>query len=759
MSDRPSRGTRKGRHFSDDAGMRPWATYPSMQEPTGLQPNPGAADFISGLTGELPVIRPEGPGSSASKRPARPSNRVRRAAPPRPIRDTRVPVEEAPEDPSATRTLPALRYPAGPERQETQSSRYQPTDEVTDAQIAWQRRRRAQRRAAWEAAQQEAAAREASQHAHGYGEPYATTEAYEYDADYAYHEDYEYGDADAHAQVGTETEQPEKKSAAYNSFVMFVGTLVSRVLGLVRSPILLAAVVGLTSQAGNAFNVANKLPNLIYMIIVGGIVNAVLVPQIVRAMKRSDDGGQAYINKLLTIAIVGLGAVTVVITAGAPFIVKMMAATMDDDWYHLTVQFAYWCLPQVFFYGMYTVMGQVLNARESFGPYMWAPALNNVVAIAGFLAILAVWGPVTPADGADPSAWTAQRVGAIGGISTLGIAAQAIILVWPLRASGIRFRFDFRWRGSGLGAAGRASWWMALTMLVSFIPTAITSNVAAGASARAEQAGMDLQTVAGNFAYDTAYTIYSIPTSLFVVSIATAVFTRMSSAVAEGEIIRMREDVERTLKVVSTIMFLCSVGLIVLSVPISRIFALTSAPQEAVTLARVVAAMSIGLTAIGAVQVLDRVYYAFEDTRGAFWVNLPFQIAGVVGFFLCGFLPPQWVVVGVGVVMSATNIACTFVMLAKLSPRVGGWNYPDLLTFHLKLAVVSVSAMLGGFLVLRLFGPLFAPISLGSAFGALIVGGVAIVGIYLALMAILRMDEVRVFWNLVRKILSKLKKS
>ncbi len=707
--------------------MRPWATHPLTAEPSGLQVNPGVADFVAEFTGEIPAVAgAENPGQDYT--------------------DTRIPVAGNAEesDPGATRTLPALRYPAGPGAPRA----WAPTGDAKehprgiDPEYEQTRRERARRRA-------ERRRRDAFTGSGGLS-------AYELQHRTA-------ASSPREPEPETAPKAPESsrasrpRSTAYNSLIMFAGTFVSRILGLVRSPILLAAVVGLTSQAGNAFNVANKLPNLIYMVIVGGIVNAVLVPQIVRATKRSDDGGQAYINKLLTIAIVGLGVVTALITAAAPLIVKMMAATMAEEWYRLTVQFAYWCLPQIFFYGMYTVMGQVLNARESFGPYMWAPALNNVVAILGFLGILLVWGPVSLADGADVPAWTSARVGAIGGISTLGIVAQALILVWPLRSAGVRFRFDFHWRGAGLGAAGRASWWMALTMLISFIPTAITSNVAAGASARADAAGINLHHVAGNFAYDTAYTIYSIPTSLFVVSIATAVFTRMSRAVAEGEITRMRKDVERTLKFVSVIMFLCAIGMIVLSVPISRIFALTSSPDEAVTLARVVATMSIGLIAIGAVQVLNRVYYAYEDTRGAFWINLPFQGAGVVGFLICGFLPPQWVVAGVGLVMSVTNIACALAMLARLSPRVGGWNYRGLALFHLKLGLVSGVTLAAGFALLRLFGPLFAPMSVLTALVASVVVGSLVAGLYLLLLVALKISEVRVFLSPLKRILSRLK--
>ena len=546
-----------------------------------------------------------------------------------------------------------------------------------------------------------------------------------------------------------EDEQPQpeppapKTSVARSSFIMFLGTFFSRFLGLVRSPILLAAVVGMTSPAANAFDVANKLPNLIYMIIVGGLVNAVLVPAIVRATKQSDDDGAAFINKLLTLAIVFLGGATLLITLAAPVVVKMFAATMSQEWYSLTVAFAYWCLPQIFFYGLYTVLGQILNARENFGPYMWAPALNNVVAIVGMLAMLVIYGRFDETTAADASIWTADRIAVLGGVSTLGIVVQAVILLWPMRTLGIKFRPDFKWRNSGLSSAGRASWWVLLSMITGMIPTMALSNAAAAATDRAEQLGIPLVEVAGNAVYSTAYTIYTIPTSLIVVSIATAMFTRLSRHAAEGNMDAMRRDTSKTLRMVSTLMALCTVLMIVLAVPISRVLALTISPAEVTTLSYSLIAMVIGLVGIGAVNVLDRAYYAFEDTRGAFWINLPFQILGLIGFALCGFLPPRLIVIGIGLVSSLTNIMSVFLLAHFLRKRMGGVDGRRLLRVHLQLIAVSLVTTMIGYFIMK---PLMAAWQL-DANVLLSIVAIAILTpvlslIYFGLMKVLRMEEV-----------------
>ena len=568
----------------------------------------------------------------------------------------------------------------------------------------------------------------------------------------------ESGQPESGQPESTQAGSEPKTSVARSSFIMFLGTFFSRFLGLVRSPILLGAVVGMTSPAANSFDVANKLPNLIYMVVIGGLVNAVLVPAIVRATKVSDDDGAAFINKLLTLAIVFLGSVTLLITFAAPLVVKMFAATMPPDWYALTVAFAYWCLPQIFFYGMYTVLGQILNARENFGPYMWAPALNNIVAIAGMLVILGVYGRLGGPAAGDPHIWTGQRIAMLGGFSTLGIVAQAVILVWPMYKLGIRFRPDFAWRNSGLGAAGRASWWVLLMMVAGIVPSMIESNVAASATARAQGAGENLLNVAGNFAYTTAYTIYSLPTSLIVISIATAMFTRLAKAAANNDMATMRRDTSVTLRTVSTLMFLITAFMIVLAVPMARLLALTIRPGEVVTLSRVVIAMSFGLVGVAAINVLNRVFYAFEDTRKVFLLGLPFQLLGMGGFLVSALLPPQWVVFGIGVTMSLLNTFSALVMAQFARRRMGGIDGRRLVTSHVLLAGVTGVTMLVGWAVMFLLKPLHVASNPFGALVALIVGGVVMLVTYVLLMKLLKMEELKLLMSPVQSILRRLKR-
>lgn len=133
---------------------------------------------------------------------------------------------------------------------------------------------------------------------------------------------------------------------ARSSLVMASGTVLSRILGFIRT-VVLALTIGVTTDAADAFGVANQLPNNVYAIIAGGVLSAVLVPQIVKS-RAHDDRGLGYIDRLLTLAIVVFASVTVVATLAAPFLVSLYTTGWTSAQLALATAFAYWCLPQLF---------------------------------------------------------------------------------------------------------------------------------------------------------------------------------------------------------------------------------------------------------------------------------------------------------------------------------------------------------------------------------------------------------------------------
>ena len=244
---------------------------------------------------------------------------------------------------------------------------------------------------------------------------------------------------------------------------MASGTLVSRVLGMVRNALIVMALGATGSGAADAFNTANNLPTYLYNMMIGGILNAILVPQIVQALRRRN--GEEVVNRLLTAAATLMLAVTCIATAAAPLIFTINANSLaQGQWRSLSFAFAIWFMPQVFFYGLYALWGQVLNARSSFGPYMWSPVLNNIISIASILFYLHVYGRYTA--GQTPDIWgdgwgtfISSRTMLLGAMTTLGIAAQAVILYIPLVRSGFRPRIIFGVRGLGLGKTVKVALW------------------------------------------------------------------------------------------------------------------------------------------------------------------------------------------------------------------------------------------------------------------------------------------------------------
>ena len=272
------------------------------------------------------------------------------------------------------------------------------------------------------------------------------------------------------------------------------GTVVSRVLGFVKAIVLAAAIGVIGSSSADAFAVANGLPNTVYVIVAGGVLSAVLVPQIVRASTHTD-GGSAYINKLLTLALVVIGAATVIATLLAPALAWIYAGS-NSEILPLAIAFAWWCLPQIFFYGLYTLLGEVLNARRSFGPFTWVPVLNNLVALAGLVAFGLIFG-FDPTGSRTVGEWTPGMVALLAGSATLGIAVQAIALFWFWRRIGLRYRPDFAWRGVGLGVAGRMAGWTFGMLLLTTVRRHRADSGGAARFGRRRLRGRDRQRVAG----------------------------------------------------------------------------------------------------------------------------------------------------------------------------------------------------------------------------------------------------------------------
>ena len=516
---------------------------------------------------------------------------------------------------------------------------------------------------------------------------------------------------------------------------MAAGTATSRALGFVRA-LVLATAIGVTVPSANAFDVANKVPNILYLLIAGGILNAVLVPQIVRA-SRDPDGGQEFVNRLLTLALSVLLGLTVLLTLGAPLLITLYAQSFEGQTAALAVGFAYWCLPQVLFYGLYTVLGQVLNARGSFGPYMWAPVVNNVIGMAGLLAFIGIYGSGSLGEH-PPDSWTPTKIALLAGTATLGVVVQAAVLVVPLRRMGFRFTPRWGFRGVGLASARTVALWTFAAVLVGQLGFLTTSNVAARASRLAEAAG-DLTGTAGNAAYTNAYLLFMLPHSLVAVSVVTALFTRLSHAASEHDVPRVRADLSTGLRVVGVVSVLATAGLLVLADAAGTVIA--GDVEQGRAVGRVAAAMVLGLVPFSATYLLQRVFYAYEDARTPFLVQVPVVVVMVAGNLLSAtLLEARWMVAGVGLSMSLGHAVGCAVAATLLRRRLGRLDGSRVVRTHVRLLVAGLVAGLVGWVVTHQMTGLVESGRAGAATVA-VAGGAVICVVYLVGLKVLHVTE------------------
>jgi putative peptidoglycan lipid II flippase len=525
------------------------------------------------------------------------------------------------------------------------------------------------------------------------------------------------------------SETSDTASLTRNSMAMASGTIVSRVLGMLRV-VLQTSALGAVAVAANAWDTANTLPNIMYTLMAGGVLNAVLVPQITKASSHAD-GGRDYVDRLLTLAITGMAVLTVVFTFGAGLLVRLYSTASDQAFINLGTAFALICMPQVFFYGLYTLLGQVLNARNQFAAYMWAPALANVVAIGGLAVFLATQRHAAPVQD-----WTPGMVWLVAGSATVGVAVQAVVLVVPLWRKGFRYRPRWGFRGVGLRSASRVAVWTFAAVVVSQLGFVVTSNVLNYAADHGDSAG--------RAAYSTALLLFMLPHSLITVSLITALFTRMSRAAHRNAIGDVRSDVRHGLRLTGVATVPITIGGFVLAVPLATTVFTALArrpPTEALAIGHIMMAMMLGLIPFGLFFLVQRVYYAFEDARTPFYFQSVITgIATVLNLFVLWLVPAQWMAGGAGAALAAGNLVGSVIGFAWMRRRLGGMPIAEVVRTYVRLGVASLVAA-GVTLGVRAGAHLVLD-GVPYALATLFMGGAVFVLVYTVLARRMRVTEI-----------------
>lgn len=495
-----------------------------------------------------------------------------------------------------------------------------------------------------------------------------------------------------------------RRSILRASALMASGTMVSRILGFVRNAMLIAAVGATAGGVGAAFQTANTLPNTVFNLLASGIFDAVLVPQIVGAIKRRHDG-DTYVNRLLTLAGTLLFLVTFATMVLAPVLVMITAAGYTEDIRNLAILFALLCLPQLFFYGLYNLLGELLNAREIFGPYMWAPVVNNVVGIAGLGAFLAIWGGA-PDGGIPAGNLTGAQFWVLAGSATLGVICQALCLLWPMRRAGVSFKPDFHFRGTSFGSMPRVAGWTFATLGVSQVGVLSTNNLAAMADGFIGQGGAQ-GSVVGILAYSTAFMIFMVPQSLITVSLTTAIFTRMAGAVADGDDRAVAENYHLGVRTITSLTLVAAAMLMAGSVPMMEIaMAAKGGDPEAVTgYALVLASLMPGVASTGMVLMSQRVFFAYEDVKPVFLMGIgPTIIQVIVGWSMYALTGARWWVVAAALGETVCRLTQGIIAVVWVSRENRYVDRAGLLRSYASYLAAAIVAGLVGFGLLWLMG-------------------------------------------------------
>lgn len=457
---------------------------------------------------------------------------------------------------------------------------------------------------------------------------------------------------------------PKSSSASASAMAMASGTLASRVLGLVRNATLVAA-IGATGIAANAFDVANNLPNFLFTFLAAGIFNSILVPQFVRAYRLGRNYGDEFLNRIFTVTLGVLAVLTIGLTLGASALVSLYTHGWTPEQTQLAVAFAFWCIPEVFFYGLYMLLGQVLNARGRFAAFLWAPVLNNVVSIIGFGLFIAMFGHHPGGN------WSHWQVVLLAGTALAGILIQAVVLFIPLRRLGITFRPRWGLRGWGLRETARLGGWVVGTLMLGEVATWVLYKIASSAQPAAERAG--LAHVAANAALSQATIIYVIPHALMTVSIITAIYTRMSDAALRGDVASVRADFSYGLRTIGLFTTFFTAEFIVLSVPLTRLLLPPALPGDVRAIAQVLVPLAAGLIPTGMTALVQRVFFAFGRPATVFWIQMVVSLIGITLSLVTVFvLPVQWWVVGIGASQTISFTIGAGLRLRSLRALLGG---------------------------------------------------------------------------------------
>ncbi len=505
-------------------------------------------------------------------------------------------------------------------------------------------------------------------------------------------------------------------SLVRSSGVMAAGTLGSRLTGFLRTLVQNFALgaIGIAS----AYNLSNTLPNVVYNLALGGILTSVIVPLIVTASRRGPDRGQGYDQRMFTLITVALLGITVVATLIAVPIVHLYSGSkITGHTEHLAVIFAFFFIPQIFFYGVSSLIGAILNSRGSFAAPMWTPIVNNFVVI-GVLGLYIAMGGLHR----NPHTITGTEVALLGLGTTLGIVVQTAALVPALRRVGFHWHPRLDFRRAEVSEIGRMGGWMFGYVAATQVAFLVTTKVAG-------------DTDNGITVYNYAWLLFQLPYAVVGISVITALLPRMSAHATERRFGLVRQDFSTGVRLAATIVVPCSLVLAVLGPKLGEIFFAHGRTHlnQAHYMGVVFAVFCLGLLPYMIFQLQLRVFYSVHDSKTPALIGLATMSVNIVANLLAlSLLPKSELVAGLGAGFGVANLVGLLITWRILSTRLRGLDGYRIGRTLVRMYAATLPAALLAMLV---------GLVTGNAYIVVIIGGGLAAGMYLLFARLLRIEE------------------
>ena len=513
-----------------------------------------------------------------------------------------------------------------------------------------------------------------------------------------------------------------------SNLVVAAGTALSRISGLVRV-FVFAYVIGQTAL-GDAYKLGNETPNIVYDLLLGGVLSATLVPLFTSFLPRGqgDDAtaeDRRATNVVLTIAGTLMVALTVVAVVAAPLIFRLYSISVSNDvdpdlFRSVGTTLTRIFLIQILFYGLVGLGNAFLQSRRRFFVAAWSPILPNVVIIVTLLSL----------PGAGSTDWTLQDVlddqrlrWTLGLGATLGIASMALLTLPAMFAAGLRYRPVFEWKHPAVRKLLMLSGWTIGFVAANQVAVIVIRNLAT-------HEGEGILS-----AYVDAFTWFVLPHGLLAVSIATTFQPELARAVLHRD---RPEFVRRLAQGTRLIMLLtlpAAAGLFVLREPIIGLMQRGQFdPVASENTARALAGLAIGLVAFSVYLFTLRGFYAHQDTRTPFVLNVGENLLNIVlAFVFVG----RWGVLGLGLSYSIAYLLSSVWALQVMSYKVPSFKMRSV-AFDLWRPLLAVVLMAEA----MWFVTHNAPSDHGwDALLQLLVGGIAGLVVYVAVLLVLRAPE------------------